>query len=90
MVAWGIAAQMEQNFSLFHLSQYLLVLDDVFIGCQQDIELPAAELRHKSTPQRRSSLQWQRQKKSNFLSWASQTDHKSMFAFVAWGGWFTL
>lgn len=45
-----------QSFDLFYLGQYLLVLDDVFIGGQQDIELPAAELRHKPAAQNRSSL----------------------------------
>lgn len=33
---------MEKSLDLFHLGQYLLVLDDVFIGGQQHIELPAA------------------------------------------------
>lgn len=51
-----------QSFDLFYLGQYLLVLDDVFIGGQQDIELPAAELRHKPAAQSRSSLQWGRHK----------------------------
>lgn len=29
----------------------MLVLDDVFVGGQQDVELPAAELRHEPTAQ---------------------------------------
>lgn len=49
-------AQMGKSCRLFHLGQYLLILDDVFIGCQQDVELPAAELRHKPPTQGRSSL----------------------------------
>lgn len=45
-----------KRFDPFHLSQYMLVFDDVFIGGQQDVELPAAELRHKPTTQSRSAL----------------------------------
>lgn len=53
----------ERSFDLFHLGQYLLVLDDIFIRGQQDIKLPAAELRHKPTTQSRSALQWGTHKK---------------------------
>lgn len=45
-----------KRFDPFHLSQYMLVFDDVFIGGQQDVELPAAELRHKPTTQSRGAL----------------------------------
>lgn len=34
----------------------MLVFDDVFIGGQQDVELPAAELRHQPTTQSRGAL----------------------------------
>lgn len=45
-----------KRFDPFHLSQYMLVFDDVFIGGQQDVELPAAELRHQPTTQSRGAL----------------------------------
>lgn len=57
----------ERRFDLFHLGQYLLVLDDIFIRGQQDIKLPAAELRHKPTTQSRSTLQWGTHKEQTIL-----------------------
>lgn len=45
-----------KRFNPFNLGQDVLVFDDVFIGGQQDIELPAAELRHKPTTQSRGAL----------------------------------
>ena len=48
--------QRRWSFDLFHLGQYVLVLDDVFIGGQQDIELPAAQLRHETAAQGRGAL----------------------------------
>lgn len=56
-----------QSFGFFYLRQYLLVLDDVFIGGQQDIKLPAAELRHKPTAQSRSSLQYEAHKEKSIF-----------------------
>lgn len=74
---------MGKSFRLFHLGQYLLILDDVFIGCQQDVELPAAELRHKPPTQRRSSLQGKDRKGTILLSKrASQTNNDLMHALV--------
>lgn len=46
-----------ESFHVFYLGKYLLVLDDVFIGGQQHIELPAAQLWHKSAAQAGSSLE---------------------------------
>lgn len=51
-----------------HLSQNVLVFDDVLVGGQQDVELATAELRHQATAQTRSALKTQ-----NFLSQSAQT-----------------
>ena len=72
-----------QSFDLFHLGQYLLVLDNVFIGGQQDIELPAAELRHKPTAQSRGALRWDRHKeKTNFKDKSSKCNQNVFFKKV--------
>lgn len=39
-----------------HLSQDVLVLDDVLVSCEQDVELATAELGHKSAPGGRGAL----------------------------------
>lgn len=76
--------KLKWSFNLFYLGQYLLVLDDVFIGCQQDIELPTAELRYKPTAQSRGALlsEGHKEKTASYreaitMSW--ETDMKTSF-----------
>lgn len=45
------------SFSFFHLGQNVLVLDDVFIGGQQNVEFPTTELRHEPPAQGGGALQ---------------------------------
>ena len=67
-----------QSFELLHLGQYVLVLNDVFIGGQQDVELPTAELRNEPTAQHRGALPWERRReKDNFLSGNSHSNKKN-------------
>lgn len=51
------ALQTKLRFTLRYLGKYLLVLDDVFVCGQQHVELPAAQLWHKSAAQARSALE---------------------------------
>lgn len=46
-----------KRLDVFYLGQNLLVLDDVFIGGQQHVELPAAQLWHKPPAEARSALE---------------------------------
>lgn len=66
----------EQSFDLFHLGQYVFVLDDVFIGGQQDIELPATKLRHEPTAQSRGALPCERKKKTALHSKSAKRNEK--------------
>lgn len=78
-VCVNCAADRGHSRDLVHLGQDLLVLDDVFIGGQQHVELPAAELRNKPTAQSRGALPWWRHRdslSSQCLGWKNKR-HKN-------------
>lgn len=55
-----------------YLGKYLLVLDDVFIGGQQHIELPAAQLWYKSAAQAGSPLEAEEREMCFWACWVDQ------------------